>query len=106
MVYNFINIIDGEYYQLIESLDLRWHNYSLFYGGRDIILFIDSTYYYRNSNTKEVYTIDDIKRIIEKNGSTSYRNPILKKLTLDNYNLILDTLKKYERQKKLTLILN
>lgn len=97
----FVNVIGGEYYHLVDSLDLSWFEHSLLRGGRDVILFIDNTYYYRNSNIEEVHTIDDIKRIIDKMESTTYRSNSLKKLTLNNYNMILDTLKKHDRQKKL-----
>jgi len=110
--YSFINIIRSKYYHLIENIKIEWYEYSRSHNGKDVILEDGDVYYYANSNVRDeyweikIFTIEDIRLTIEKIESTPYRSPVLKKQTLENYQTILDTLKKYERQKKLTLILN
>ena len=108
----FVNIIRGQYFNLIETLNLNWYEHSLHRGGRDIILESGGHYYYGNTNGKDqdwetkLYNIEDISRTLQKIQSTPYRSPMLKEQQLTNYRTIFDTLLKHERQKKLTLLLN
>lgn len=104
--YSFINIIDNNYYKILEEITIEWYEYSTHISGRDIIIEKDYMYFYTNSNVKKVYNIEDIGRTIQKIESTHYRSDILKQKELNNYRLIFDTLQKYERQKKLTFLLN
>jgi len=108
----FVNIIRGQYFKLIEKLNLSWYEHSLHRGGVDIILESGDNYYYGNTNGKDqhwetkLYNLEDIRLTLQKIESTPYRTPILKEQELTNYRTIYDALLKHERQKKLTLILN
>jgi hypothetical protein len=104
--YSFINIIDNEFYKILEEFKIEWYEHSLHKSGRNIIVEKDWTYFYTNSNVKKVYSIEDIRLTLQKIESTPYRSPILKEQELTNYRTIYDALLKHERQKKLTLILN
>ena len=107
----FVNIIKGEHYKLIEILNLDWNRYSPAHRGVDRILERKSCFYYTNSEIRDqlweikLHTIDDIKIIIKNIESQSYRNPSLKEANLSNLRTILNTLQVYERQKKLTLLI-
>jgi hypothetical protein len=103
--YSFIRV-DDDFYKVLKEIPIKWYEYSLHRSGRDIILEKDWEYFYTNSNVEKTYTIEDIRRTIKKIESTPYRSDNLKELELTNYRKIFDTLQKYERQKKLTLILN
>jgi hypothetical protein len=102
----FLNIINGKYFNLIETLNLSWYEHSLHRGGQDIILESGGHYYYGNTNRKDkLYNIEDISVTLQKIQSTPYRSPMLKEQQLTNYRTIFDALKRYERQKKLTLLI-
>ena len=79
----FVNIINGKYYELIETLNLNWYEHSLHRGGRDIILESEGHYYYGNTNGKDqhwetkLYNIEDISLTLQKIQSTPYRSPML-----------------------------
>ena len=104
--YSFINIINNEFYKVLEEVSINWYEHSLHRSGRDIIVEKDWVYFYTNSNVKKVYSIEDISRTIKKIESTPYRSAKLKEMELTNYRTIFDTLLKHERQKKLDLILS
>jgi len=104
--YSFINIINNEFYKVLEEVSINWYENSLHRSGRDIIVEKDWVYFYTNSNVKKVYSIEDICRTIQNIESTSYRSAKLKEMELTNYRTIFDTLLKHERQKKLDLILS
>jgi hypothetical protein len=76
-----------------------------------LLLSLIMFFYYRNSNVRNEFwetklsTIEDIKLTIQNIESTSYRNAKIKEFELTNYRKIFDTLQKYERQKKLTILI-
>lgn len=108
----FVNIIKGEYYNLIEVLKLDWNRYSSAHGGVDRILEKDGCFYYTNSTVRDQYweiklhTNLDIKKIIKNIESLSYRNQSLKESNLSNFRNILNTLQRWERQKKLVYLIS
>lgn len=104
--YSFVNIIDDEFYKILEEVPINWTTHSLHRSGRDMIIEKDWMYFYTNTNVKKVHTIEDISRTLKKIESTSYRSDKIKELELTNYRTIFDNLQKWERQKKLTLILS
>ena len=103
--YSFFNIINNEFYKVLEEVSINWNEYSLHRSGRDIIIEKDQMNFYTNSNVKKLYSIEDISRTIKKIESTSYRSAKIKELDLTNYRSIFDILQRYDRQKKLTLLL-
>lgn len=104
--YSFVNIIDNEFYKVLESIQIDWYEHSLHKSGRDMIIEKDWMYFYTNANVKKVHTIEDISRTIKKIESYPYRSVKIKEMELTNYRIIFDTLQRWERQKKLTLLLN
>ena len=76
--YSFVNIIDNEFYKVLEGIQIEWYEHSLHKSGRDFIIEKDCIYFYTNSNVKKLHTIEDISRTIKKIESTPYRSAKLK----------------------------
>ena len=102
--YSFVNLIGNILYDIVGELDIYWHNYDPFFGGRNMILRRGDEYFYSNSNIKEVFSIKEIKIKIENIESTVYRNSLVKKQSIYNFTLIFNELNIYERDKKISLI--
>lgn len=44
--YSFVNIIDNEFYKVLESIQIDWYEHSLHKSGRDVIIEKDWIYFY------------------------------------------------------------